>query len=230
MTVFPFRALAVLALALPGAARADDFQLWATQIVQGPIAPGAGPKPMVWLETQQRIGSDVSHLNEFIVRAAFGIRIAPDFTALAGYQFQRNTPDGGRITNEHRMWEQLMLPLYRDPEHLILLARLRLEQRSIEGAQDLGWRGRAMLRLQVPLNGRGSAGPLLWSEALVGLNDTDWGQRSRVQQVRVFAGALAPVNKRLNFEGGYMAQVLRGTGPDRVNHTLNLTLNYRLGD
>jgi hypothetical protein len=185
---------------------------------------------MIWLETQQRLGGDVSHLDQFSVRTGFGMRFAPDFTALAGYQFQRNSPEGGRISNEHRMWEQLTLPLYRDPAHLILLTRLRLEQRSIEGAQDLGWRARAMLRLYAPLHGRSSAGPLLWSEALIGLNDTDWGQRSRVQQVRVFAGALAPVSRRLNFEGGYMAQVLRGTGPDRVNHALNLTLNYRIGD
>lgn len=228
----PLRAAVALlsATACPAAARADDVQLWTSEIVQGPIQPGAGPKPMVWLELQQRIGEDVSTLGEFIIRPGFGIRIAPDFMALAGYHFQRNTPEGGRATNEHRIWQQLSLPLYRDPDHLILLTRLRLEQRSIEGAQDLGWRARAMLRLQVPLSGRGSAGALFWSEALIGLNDTDWGQRSRVQQVRVFAGGLTPVNKRLNLEGGYMAQVLRGPGSDRVNHVVNLTLNYRLGD
>ena len=123
-----------------------------------------------------------------------------------------------------------MLPLHRDPERLILLARRRLEQRSIEGAQDLGWRARAMLRLYAPLQGRGSAGPLLWNEALIGLNDTDRGQRSRVQLLRGFASVVPPFDQRLNLEAGYMAQVLRGDDRDRVNHAVNLTLNYRLGD
>lgn len=223
---------AMLLAAPPAAARANDTQLWTSEIVQGPVEPGAGPKPMIWLELQQRIGGDISHLNEIIVRPGFGIRIAPDFLVLAGYHFQHNDPENGRGTTEHRIWQQLTLPLYRDPAHLILLTRLRLEERSVAGAgaQDLGWRARAMLRMQIPLNGRGSAGPLLWSEALIGLNDTDWGQRSGIHQVRAFGGAIIPLNKHLNFEGGYMAQILRGPGRDRVNHVANLTLNYRLGD
>lgn len=221
---------AALVLSLPGTARASDTQLWATMLAQGPIVPGAGAKPMVWLEVQPRFGEDISHLNNLIVRPGFGIWLAPDFNLLAGYHFQNNTPAGGKATTEHRMWQQLLVPIVRDPERLILLARLRLEQRSIEDAQDLGWRLRTMVRMQVPMNGRGSAGPLLWAEALTGLNDTDWGQREGIGQVRAFAGALVPINKRLNFEGGYMAQIERRPGGDRVNNVANLTLNYRLGD
>lgn len=219
-----------MALVAPAAARADDVQLWASEAVQGPIAPGTGARPIVSLELQQRMSENVSNYSDLIFRAGFGIRIAPDFSVLAGYHYQHRSPENARATTEHRMWQQLTLPLYRDPDRIILLTRLRLEQRSIVDARDLGWRARAMLRLQVPLNGRGSAGPLLWTEALVGLNDTDWGQRSRVQQVRAFGGAIVPLNNRLNFEAGYMAQVLRGPGNDRVNHVANLTLNYRLGD
>lgn len=222
--------MALILGAMPASARADDTQLWMTGVVQGTILPGSGVKPMVWMEVQPRITNDISHLKHFIVRPGFGIRFAPDFNVLFGYQFQQNTPLDARETSEHRMYEQLTLPLYRDPERLILLTRLRLEQRSIEGAQDLGWRARAMLRLQLPLNGRGSAGPLLWSEALIGLNDTDWGQHSGVRQVRSFAGGLIPLSKRLNFEGGYMAQFERLSGGTRVNHVANLALNYRFGD
>ncbi|KAB7644967.1 DUF2490 domain-containing protein [Polymorphobacter fuscus] len=219
----------VLALA-PAAARADDTQLWATAILQGPIEPGKGVKPMVWIEVQPRLANDVSQLNPMIARTGFGVRIGPDFNALFGYHFQRNAPRGGRVTSEHRMWQQLLLPIYRDPDRLIVTTRLRLEQRTIESAQDLGWRARALVRVQAPLKGEGSAGPLLWSEALVGLNDTDWGQQSGVRQIRAFVGALVPVHPRLNFEGGYMAQIERNRGDHRVNHVANLTLNWRLGD
>ncbi|PZN97195.1 MAG: DUF2490 domain-containing protein [Alphaproteobacteria bacterium] len=212
------------------AARADDTQLWGSLIAQGPIAPGAGAKPMVWLELQPRFDENISRRGELIVRPGFGVRLAPDLLVLAGYHYQNSARDGAASVTEHRMWQQLSLPLIRDPERIILLTRLRLEQRIVNGSQDLGWRARAMLRLQLPLGGRGTAGPLFWSEALVGLNDTDWGQRSRVQQVRAFGGALVPLDRRLNFEAGYMAQIQRGPGADRVNHVANLTLNYRLGD
>lgn len=199
-------------------------------LAAGPITPGAGVQPMVHLEYQPRFANDVSRMTQMIVRAGFGVRLAPDFTLLAGYHYQRNDPAPGVRSDEHRMWQQLLFPLHRDPERLILLTRLRLEQRSIVGAQDLGWRARAMLRLQLPMNGRGSAGPLLWSEALVPLNDTDWGQRRNTVQFRNFIGALVPINPRINLEAGYMAQIDHRPGADRVNHVANLLLSYRLGD
>lgn len=222
--------LALLAAALPSAARADDVQLWTTALAIGPITPGGGVQPMVHLEFQPRFGNDVSQITQTIARAGFGVRIAPDFTILAGYQYQRNDPAGRAGSDEHRMWQQLLFPIRRDPERLILLARLRLEQRSIASRQDLGWRARAMLRLQLPLNGRGSAGPLLWGEALVPLNDTDWGQRRNSPQFRQFVGALVPLNDRINLEAGYMAQVEVFPGATRVNHVGNLLLSYRLGN
>ncbi len=222
--------LALLAAALPAAARADDVQLWTTMLAAGPITPGAGVQPMVHLEYQPRFGNDVSRMTQMIVRAGFGVRLAPDFTVLAGYHYQRNDPAPGVRSDEHRMWQQLLFPIHRDPERLILLTRLRLEQRSIVDAQDLGWRARAMLRLQLPMKGRGSAGPLLWSEALVPLNDTDWGQRRNTVQFRNFIGALVPISPRINLEAGYMAQIDRRPGADRINHVGNLLLSYRLGD
>jgi hypothetical protein len=222
--------LAALCALTPVAVRAaDDTQLWTTLIAQGPIAAGPGTQPIVWMEVQSRVSGDVSHLSQRIVRPGFGLRFAPDFSVLFGYQFQQNTPEKGRDTNEIRAWEQLTLPLYRDPETLMLTTRLRLEQRMIESAHDLGWRGRIMLRAQVPLHGAGSGGPLVWSEAFVSFNDTDWGQRTGLRQIRTFAGGLIPVTKHLNFEVGYMAQFERTPGNTHVNHVANLALNYRLG-
>lgn len=185
---------------------------------------------MVWMEMQTRVGNDVSHLNQTIIRPGFGVRFGPDFNLLFGYQFQHNSPEAGRATTEHRMYEQLTLPLYRDPARLIVLTRWRLEQRSYESGQDLGWRARGMVRMQAPLHGAGSVSALLWSEAFVGLNETDWGQRSGLRQIRAFGGGLIPLNKRLNLETGYMAQFDRTPGRYRVNHVVNVMLNYRIGN
>lgn len=222
-----FPALAIMLV--PVAAHAGDTQLWTTGIVQGAVGAGTGTQPMVWMEVQSRLGNDVSHLTVFTVRPGFGLRFGPDFNALFGYQYQRNTPLAGRNIDEHRMWQQLTLPLYRDPEHLIFTTRLRLEERNVTVGHDLGWRARVMLRMQVPLHGRGSAGPLLWSEAFFGLNDTDWGQHHGLNQVRAFAGGVFPVSKHLNLEAGYMAQFDRTPGRYRRNNVVSLTLNYRLG-
>jgi hypothetical protein len=222
--------LALLAAALPATARADDVQLWTTALAIGPITPGAGVQPMVHLELQPRFGENVSQAVQTIGRVGFGVRLAPDMTILAGYHYQRNTLARGAATNEHRMWQQLLFPIHRDPERLILLTRLRLEQRSIATAQDLGWRARAMLRLQLPLKGRGSAGPLLWGEALLPINDTDWGQRVGNRQYRLFTGALVPLSDRINLEAGYMAQIETPAAGTRVNHVANLLISYRLGN
>jgi len=223
------RLLAAGLCLLPATAHADDTQLWTTAVVQGPIDTGPGLKPMVWMEVQTRTANDVSHLQQIILRPGFGVRLGPDFNLLFGYQYQGNTPRGGRATNEHRLYQQLTLPLYRDPANLVILSRWRLEERSIENAQDLGWRLRAMVRLQAPLHGAGSPSVLAWSEAFIGLNDTDWGQRSGFGQLRVFGGSLVPLNNRLNLEAGYMAQIERMPGGTRVNHVANLALNYRIG-
>ena len=185
---------------------------------------------MVVLEVQQRLGDDISRATVSLVRAGFGVMLAPDLSLLAGYHFQRNSPAGLGATNEHRVWQQAILPIVRHPERLLVTARLRLEQRSIEGSQDLGWRGRALLRAQVPLNGRGSAGPLLWTQALLPLNDTDWGQRRRIHQLRFFAGAAVPLGPRLNLEAGYLVRTDALTAGTRVAHIANLQLNYRIGD
>ena len=226
----PHLLLAGFGLALlPAAAWAADTQLWTTAIVQGAVASGPGVQPMVWMEVQSRLNNDVSHLGQAIVRPGFGLRFGPDFNFLFGYQFQRNISLAGKVVDEHRMWQQLTVPLYRDPDHLIVTTRWRLEERNVEAGQDLGWRARAMVRLQAPLRGRGSAGPLLWSEALVGLNDTDWGQHQGLGQLRAFAGAVVPLNRHLNLEAGYMAQFDRTPGHYRTNNVASVTLNYRLG-
>jgi hypothetical protein len=110
-----------------------------------------------------------------------------------------------------------------------LITRWRLEQRTFENADDLGWRLRMLWRVQQPLHGPGTAGPLAWAETFVAFNDTDWGARSGFDQQRVFVGWLQPLGKRLNFEAGYMAQHINRPGPNATNHVLNLTLNRRLG-
>ena len=147
----------------------------------------------------------------------------------AGYHYQHNNPAPGITSDEHRFWQQLMAPVVRRNNGFALVTRWRLEQRTFENASDLGWRMRMLWRVQQPLDGPGTAGPLAWSETFLALNSTDWGARGGFDQQRSFVGWLQPVGRRLNLEAGYLHQHVRRPGPDAGNHVLSLTLNRRLG-
>lgn len=210
-------------LALPAAAQ--DVQNWSTLIAQGPVAG----RTLLWAELQSRFDQDISRFGVGIVRVGVGVRLRHDVDLMAGYHFQHNDLADGGTRDEHRAWQQVQAPLIRRENGFILITRWRLEQRSIVGADDLGWRLRGQLRLVQPLNGRGSAGPLLQSETFVALNSTDWGARGGLDSQRTLIGWLQPLSPHLNLEAGYMHVYTRRQGRDTGNHVISLTLNRRLG-
>ena len=220
----------MLLATLAGPANADDGQLWATMVAQGPIAGQGIVRPIASFEVQQRVTEGLSRPSLTLARVALGARLAPDVTVLAAYHFQHSDPVAGIATDEHRLWQQLAFPLYRDPERLTIGVRLRIEQRWIAGADDTGWRARAWLRIQRVQARLGNAVPLLWSEALLPINDTDWGQRRRVRQFRHFIGAAVPIDNRLGIEAGYMLRTDALPDGTRKAHVANILLNYRFGD
>ncbi len=223
----PLRAalVAAAAVALARPAAAQDVQNWTTLVAQGPVAGRA----ILWAELQSRLDQDVSRFAVGIVRVGVGVRLKHDVDLMAGYHFQHNELGGGRTRDEHRAWQQVQAPLIRRGNGFTLITRWRLEQRSIAGAQDLGWRLRGQLRLVQPLHGRGSGGPLLQSETFVALNDTDWGAHAGLDSQRTLIGWLQPLSPHLNLEAGYMHVHTRRPGQDTGNHIISITLNRRLG-
>lgn len=220
-----FRTAPFCALLLAAPATAQDVQNWNTLVAQGPV----DGKLLLWAELQPRFTSDVGRLGQFIARGALGVRLKNDIDLHAGYHYQHNNPAPGVSSDEHRFWQQVSGPVLRRENGFALITRWRLEQRTFEGADDLGWRLRIQFRVQQPLHGKGTAGPLAWSETFVALNSTDWGARGGLDQQRSFIGWLQPLSKRLNFEAGYMHQYINRPGRDAGNHVINLTLNRRLG-
>lgn len=215
----------MIAALLAAPAAAQDVQSWNTLLLQGPV----DGKLLLWAELQPRFTNDADRLGQFVARGALGVRLKNDVDLHAGYHFQHNSPATGRSSTEHRLWQQIMAPVIRREDGFALITRWRLEQRTFEGASDTGLRLRMMWRLQQPLNGKGSAGPLIMSETFVALNSTDWGARSGLDQQRSFVGWLQPLGKRLNLEAGYMHQYINRPGRNPGNHVLNITLNRRLG-
>jgi hypothetical protein len=212
-------------LLLAAPATAQDVQSWNTLLAQGPV----DGKLLLLAELQSRFTNDADRLGQFIARGALGVRLKNDIDLHAGYHFQHNNPAPGVSSDEHRFWQQVSGPVLRRDNGFALITRWRLEQRTIEGADDLGWRLRMQWRVQQPLHGKGSAGPLAWSETFFALNSTDWGARGGFDQQRSFVGWLQPLGKRVNLEAGYMHLYLNRLGRNPGNHVLNLTLNRRLG-
>jgi len=219
------RYISVISMLLAAPVAAQDVQSWNTLLLQGPV----DGKLLLWAEVQPRFTNDADRLGQFVVRGALGVRLKNDIDLHAGYHFQHNNPAPGVTSDEHRFWQQVMAPVVRRDNGFALITRWRLEQRTFEGADDLGWRLRIQFRVQQPLRGKGTAGPLAWSETFVALNSTDWGARGGLDQQRSFIGWLQPLGKRLNLEAGYMHQHLNRPGRNPGNHVINLTLNRRLG-
>lgn len=218
--------LALLTLLLPGVAHADeDTQIWAAAVAQGAVKGDL----FVFAEAQSRITDDASRAGQWIVRPAAGVRFAPDSTVLAGYAYVRTDPANGAASDEHRLWQQLQLPLLRAGDGAVLIVnRTRIEQRMFEGRDDTGWRLRQMIRVQLPIARGGAVQAIASSEGFFNLNATDWGARRGVDQWRNFVGIGLPVGKRFRIEPGYLNQRVFRRGEDRTNHAFFTTLFYRI--
>ncbi|QBM77957.1 DUF2490 domain-containing protein (plasmid) [Sphingomonas sp. AAP5] len=215
--------LACLASAVIGssAQAQDDTQAWGSVIATGPVRGDL----FVWLEAQARATDDVGGGSQFIVRPAIGARIAPDAHAIAGYAYIRTDPEGGRTTNEHRLWQQVQFAAVRNGNGTpLIISRTRLEQRMLEGQDDTGWRLRQFVRLQVPIARQGTVQAVAFTEGFLNLNSTRWGARDGVDQWRTFVGIGVPVAPRMRLEPGYLNQHIFRRGEDRANHVLSATL------
>ena len=220
-------AAAALATALlaPPARAEDDPQAWAAVIATGTVRGDL----FLWLEGQARAIDDVGGGSQIVLRPGIGARIGRDAHAIAGYAFVRTDPEGGRVTCEHRPWQQVQFVPLRGPGGTpLLISRTRLEQRMVEGRDGTAWRLRQFVRLQLPLKPAPGLQLVAFTEGFFNLNATRWGVRDGVDQWRNFVGLGFPVLPNARLEPGYLNQRIRRPGEDRVNHVLSATLFVRL--
>jgi hypothetical protein len=204
-------------------ARAEtDTQAWLMGVVQGPVTG----RLIAYAEVQPRFTDGPDRFGQLLLRPAVGIQLGPRTAMLFGYAFVRTEPRAGRATSEHRAWQQISWPIARVGT-LDISARTRIEQRSIVGADDLGWRFRQQVRASRPLSRGGQTRAVIWTEPFYNLDTTSWGQRAGFDQWRTFIGVAVPVAPKLSIEPGYLNQTVFRRGEDRVNHAASLNLFYR---
>lgn len=215
---------AATVMAVPAAHAQDhDFQQWTQMTAFGPIMGNL----LGYLELQPRLWDNAGRLGQMLVRPAVGYRFTPDTNLLLGYAYVRTDPLGGVATDENRLWQQLIFPLLK-MDGLTVIARSRLEQRTVVNADSLGWRFRQQVRAQGPISSDGKLLAVMWTEAFYNFNTTDWGAREGFDQWRTFIGVQLPITDRFNIEPGYVNQTIFRRGEDRMNHILGIYLNYRL--
>ena len=213
--------LATVVLPLQAEAADHDFQAWNA----ANLTFGVSERVSLTLEAQARWSDDAARLGQALFRPSLGYRLDPTTTASFGYGYFYNDPSDGRRSDEHRLWQQIAFQFAGDGSGLTVTGRSRLEQRWVEGQDDLGWRFRQQVRMTAPLSGKLRA--LAWSEVFVALDDTGWGQRSGLDRWRNGLGVVVPVNASVSIEPGYINQWINRTGEDRVHHIANITLNAR---
>lgn len=204
--------------ASPLRAADEDTQIWTQLLVTTPLSG----KLTGVLELQPRVSGDGSRLEQFLLRPSLSLRLDPTTAVSLGYAYVRTEPEGGRPTDEHRIWQQVSFRLKGGGAGPTADVRTRLEQRFFEGGGGTGWRLRQQVRATAPIGGGVRA--VLWTEPWFNLNDTRWGQRTGLDRWRNFAGVNVPLRKGVSLEPGYLNQYVSRRGEDRMNHVLSVTL------
>lgn len=210
----------LLALAAPSGAAlrsTEDVQYWAPAFLH---APRQGPYSAL-LEVNPRARGDLGRLNQLLLRPWFGYKFGDGGTAHAGYAWVRN--DTGRITEEHRAWQQLVLE--RPAAGLKLSLRPRVEQRWLPSTRGVSLRLRLMARVEKPLGGPWYAA--LSDEFMHNPASAPGYPLLGPEQNRAYAGIGRSLGGRRRVEAGYQHWWLRRpNAPQTVFHVFVLTTHW----
>jgi len=179
-----------------------------------------------WFDGHARFFEDADGYGQSIVRPGVGYAITDKSTLWVGYGWIRTSPASGSDFDENRIWQQWTTSASLGTATLSW--RSRLEQRFVEGGDDVGWRFRQFIKLSQPIAFDSRLRLVGYDEIFFGLNNTDWGARGGFDQNRLFAGLGWQVEQGTNIEVGYLNQFVRRQGTeDLMNHILSLNLLLR---
>ena len=146
--LFPilFVALLLLEGGIENSAHAvdHDFQLWSPVY----LTYSYTDKIQGWYEVQPRFGTNVSQVNQLLLRTALGYRLDKYWSLWQGYAW---TPSFvPRFLSENRIYQQLLY--LREFPTFKVMSRTRFEQRWIQTVPGTALRFRTLLRGRFPLD------------------------------------------------------------------------------
>jgi len=196
---------AAACLALAGPAHASDTEngAWLSAILTGHVdSDDEKNRWRWWLDSQYRYRDSATSVRTVVVRPGIGYVVKPGLSLWAGYGWLGTDITGVARLEENRLWQDLLwLPNTGAPLRIIL--RTRLEQRWLDTGDDVGWRFRQLLRLELPFAVNGRLSLIGANELLIAMNDTDWGERSGLDQNRLFLGLGYRINPSAFIEFTY---------------------------
>ena len=216
-----FAAIAVAA-ASPASAADEDAQVWLTTGVRASFAPRLDGAADIVI----RLSDDRDGVGQAIGRASLSYRISESVSVEGVYGYFVSYDQGDVTQREHRPAQSIVWRMG-EAAGGNWTARLRVEQRIVEGADEVAIRVRPRISYAHPLGGDITLSAS--SEAFVSLNDTDFGAQSGFGGLRNTVGVAVPVNDHISVEVGYLNQWShRQRQTDTIVHAATATVLLRL--
>lgn len=192
-------------------------QFWNLNFVRAPFS-----KTLPWelyLELQPRFDFDQNVRSRVLIRPAIIYQMDTSQTLWLG---ALDLTDINLEAQEWRSWQQ-----YQRVDRIsesVLLNRTRLEQRFKGGENDVGWRLRHMLRVQLPFFAQNNWWWLFFDELFIGINQNKSQTSHGFDQNRALAGVRYDISPNAFVEGGYLHQLTRSES----NHNIFLSFGTTL--
>lgn len=144
----------------------EDGRIWLNVNVQSTL-PFEGWN--WYAELQPRWREEGHEFDQLIIRPAIFYKFSPKSSAWLGYERAIAHPAGKSNTYENRVWEQFSYQF--DPiSDWKIQSRTRLEQRTIESKEDVGFRLRQMVKVVKPISKNVPLSLVLSDEIFINLN------------------------------------------------------------
>jgi len=205
--------IVMLSSAGPALAHRDDTQVWFGESIVAPL----DATTTIGLDTSQRLRESRIGADQYLARLSIDRKIAKGVEIGVGFTWQGT----GRF-NEYRPHQQIILT------QGIFALRTRLEERMIDGVDDMVWRLRERLQILAPLDETKRWTAVISGEGFFHLNRTPVAPLTGLVMVRTQIGLRRQLSDKLMLGLVYQRQqqMVPG-GADIVNHAPVMTLAVR---
>ncbi len=158
-------------------------------------------KTRLWVEGQSRFNNDFDHWYQGMVRTAVGYSLSDRATIWAGYTWLPTQNIGKQFVSQQDVWPAFRYVL--PTEMGTFMFRTMIESNFL-GGNEVRVRPRQMVKFTHPLEFEPRLSLVMWDEAFVRTNTTQYGGKSGFDQNRAFAGLGWTFNSSIRTELGYM--------------------------
>ncbi len=208
----------------------SDFQTWIPVNINAKLTEHLRG----FLEFQQRIGNDSTHLTSTMIRPSLGWAISPEASFWVGYLM---SADSASLTSNHylienRAWQGFTWKDTANDKKFIWEVRNRLEERFLPRNSDPSIRWRTRIRVEQLIPVYPSLSVIASEEMFVNLNDNAHNAQlsAGAQQNRAYLGVGYRFAPEFQIETGYLYQHVWKKAPteDQNNSVwmTNLNLNF----